>query len=371
MYDVIVIGAGPAGSAAGFDLASAGLSVLMLDRKKFPRKKACAGGITPKAMALFAYDIDHLVQRVCCEVKIIRPQNTSFIIRNKKPLCYMTRRTDVDAYMLNQAQNAGCGFRYINRLVSLGREGDRVRATVVSKKKEIHLTARYIVGADGANSRVRQMLGRPLIRIAKCPALEADVRVARPLDCPMTIDFSKKIPGYYWIFPKQDHVNIGIFGAQPNVAMNRSLLAEYARSMLKENRLEAVKGYPIGVNRDGGYPGRGRVLLAGDAAGLAEPLFGEGIYFALKSGRLAAQSIIHGMAYADRPSERRPSSVLRNYHHSLTGVSRDLKLHRLGADVLYRFPGVSLSFASLPAVHNYFSKGYAQGRTISKMLLPF
>lgn len=111
MYDVIITGAGPAGTTAGYLLARKGLSVLLLDRKNFPRKKACAGGITPKAMALFPFDISCLVRRTCREVKIIRPGNTSFMIKTKDPLCYVTKRMNLDAYSLEKAVQAGCRFK--------------------------------------------------------------------------------------------------------------------------------------------------------------------------------------------------------------------------------------------------------------------
>ena len=91
MYDVIIIGAGPAGTAAGYHLARKGRSVLLLDRRTFPRKKACAGGVTPKAMALFDYDISHLVRRTCRKVKVTRPGKNAFFIKNTNPLCYITR----------------------------------------------------------------------------------------------------------------------------------------------------------------------------------------------------------------------------------------------------------------------------------------
>jgi len=357
----VILGAGPAGTAAGYDLAAAGFSVLILDRRDFPRKKACAGGITPKAMALFAFDVSGFVVRSCREVKVRRPGGASFTIKDSHPLCYMTQRQDLDAYALGKVTGIGGKFLKIDKLLSLDCHSQGVTVKYIRESRPKSCRARYIIGADGANSRTRRLLGSPLISIDKYPALEADVKVERPRDFPMEFDFSKGIDGYYWIFPKKDHVNIGIFGACSHISMNRRLLAEYARERLGNDVLQAVGGYPIGVGHGNACSGRGRVLLAGDAAGLAEPLFGEGIYFALKSGRLAARAIM----------TEDQACPLERYRCSLGRMRFDLQLHRLGAATLYRFPGFCLGIARHSFVHNRFSRGCAQGKTISQILSPF
>ena len=358
MLDVIIIGAGPAGAACAYDLAAAGCSVLILDRYGFPRKKACAGGITPKAMHLYPYDISDFVLQVCREVRVRRPGGRVFSVADAQPLCYMTRRQDLDAHALEKAVEAGGRFRRIDRILSLDQDRGGVTLDILQDGGSMQYRARYIVGADGANSTVRRLAARGKLPVARCPALEADVRVDRPGDVPMEFDFSMGIDGYYWIFPKDDHVSIGIFGARPGVPMNRRLLAAYARQRLGNDRLEAVKGYPIGVGGGRASAGRGRVLLAGDAAGFAEPLFGEGIYFALKSGRLAAGAILE---------KGSGSSPLAMYRGRLRRMILDLQLHRLGAGLLYRFPRLSFHLGSLPSIHTHFSRGYARGKTISQI----
>lgn len=360
MYDVIIVGAGPAGTAAAYDLAIAGFSVLILDRNEFPRKKACAGGITPKALDLFAYDISHLLVHTCYEVKVRRPCGNSFALKNHRPLCYMTLRQDLDAFSLNKAMGAGSRFLKIDKLLSIHQDRDRVVVRLGRKDGPGQYTARYLIGADGANSRIRRLLAGPGTYFDRCPALEADVNVSRPGDFPMEFDFSRGIPGYYWIFPRQDHVNIGIFGAWSGVPMNRRLLADYARQRFGTDLIESVRGYPIGVGH-GRSVGRGRVILVGDAAGLAEPLFGEGIYFALKSGQLAARAIII----------EPPDGSLDAYRRLMAPVRMDLRLHRMGAGALYNFPSFFLGIARRRSVHGFFSRGCARGKTISQMLTPF
>ena len=215
---------------------------------------------------------------------------------DKDPLCYMVQRKDLDQYSLTRAMAAGAQFRIIDKVISLDQAdaslGGGVRLTVSENGKKQCLTAGFLIGADGANSTIRRLItGREHVpgghpdRILKYPALEADVKVADPLTYPMAFDFSQGIRGYYWMFPRNDHVNIGVYAADPGMRLERKMLETYAKAYFGHTRLEAVKGYPIGVGaRLGGgvSEGKGAVLLAGDAAGLAEPLLGEGIYAALK-----------------------------------------------------------------------------------------
>lgn len=372
MYDVVIIGAGPAGTAAGYRLALAGRKVLMLDRHRFPRKKACAGGITPKAMDLFPYDISHLVLRICRRVKITRPGGRSFTVRDNRPLCYMVQRRDLDLFSLEKSLAAGCQFSFADRILSLDQDSDASAVTLIyrDQEQEKTVTASFVIGADGANSRIRQLMfgiGRPPVRTFKYPALEADVAVRHPREIPMAFDFSKGIPGYYWIFPRHDHVNIGIYSTAPDCRPDRSLLKAYAAERLGHDHLTAVKGYPIGVSPPGSlsrFAGKGRVLLAGDAAGLAEPLLGEGIYGALKSGQLAAESL-------DRALGTGNSGALTAYRDALARLRLDLWLHHMAAGLLYRFPGICLGLGRHPGIFGPFARGYAAGRTLSQIILPF
>ncbi len=367
MYDVIITGAGPAGTTAGYLLGEAGFSVLLLDRKNFPRKKACAGGITPKAMVLFPFDISGFVRRICREVKIIRPGNASFIVKAKDPLCYITKRMDLDAYSWGKAVQAGCRFKKIDRIIRLDQDDHGVSLTFSCDGKIDSVRAGYLIGADGANSQVRRLIGGQRSRLIKLPALEADVPVKNAGRYSMAFDFSRNIKGYYWIFPRKNHVNIGIFSALPNGTMNRALLKAYAKDRLKTDVLTDVKGYPIATSYGRAYLGTGRVLLTGDAAGLSEPLLGEGIYSALKSGILSARAIEHAVGR----KASAPSDALGWYRQALGGLQLDLQLYRYCASILYRFPQWSLAVGSCNILHNCFSRGYSGGKTLHEILMPF
>ncbi|MCG8619788.1 MAG: geranylgeranyl reductase family protein [Desulfobacterales bacterium] len=365
MYDVIIIGAGPAGTAAGFDLVSAGYAVLMLDRRSFPRTKACAGGITPKALNLFAYDISHLVERQCHRVRVKRPGGHTFTVAEKQPLCHMVQRRDLDLYSLNKAISAGVEYRRVKSIKAIIQSDNHVRLNT----EDGHFTARYLIGADGANSRVRRMVttssGRRF-RVKKYPALEADVPVGNADRIPMELDFSREIPGYYWIFPKKDHVSIGIYATTKSVPVSAGMLQSYAKQRFNTCEMKNIKGYPICVG-GGGWglknPGHHRVLLTGDAAGFAEPLLGEGIYFALKSGRTAAATIIRAIENRD--------SALNRYRRALKRTHLDLMCYSGAAKILYQFPGPCLKLAAYRSIHGHFSKGYARGLPLVQLFYPF
>jgi len=361
-YDVIIAGGGPAGTAAGFDLVTAGYSVLLLDRQGFPRKKPCAGGLTPKALSQYAYDISGLIERTCQEIIIHRPDGSCFTISWNRPLCHMTQRKELDLFSLNRFRAAGGSFQVAGRIHAMVQDA----AAVTLHTSQGSFCAKYLVGADGANSRIRTLLNRDdrPYRVQKLFGLEADVRVSRPDQVAMAFAFFRDLPGYFWIFPKKDHVNIGIFSRIRTPQVSAGNLAVFAGRHLGTDHLSDVFGYPIGTG--GGQlcrsPGAGRILLAGDAAGFAESVFGEGLYFAVKSGRAAAAAIMDALT-----KKKRAVSV---YARSLAGMRLDLQVSRYGAAALNRWTGPCLHLAGIPAIHHHFAKGYAAGRPLSRLFLP-
>ncbi len=363
-YDVIIAGAGPAGTAAGFDLVSAGYAVLLLDRQRFPRKKACAGGLTSKAVAQYAYDISGLIERSCHEMVIHRPDGTSFVIRERRPLCHMTRRADLDQYCLNRFRSAGGQFRNVDRIRSMVQHDDSV--TIHTSRGAF--SARYLMGADGANSRIRALLNHKTLQtrpycIHKIFGLEADVRVSRPEQVSMTLAFFQNQPGYYWIFPKKTHVNVGIFSRARTPMVSEKNLAAFAGRYLGTEHLSHVTGYPIGTG--GGWlcgsPGR---------VGFFWPETRPGLLNQFRRRHLFCRDIWPGCSnscHGRVDGEKRAVSV---YARSLSRMRLDLTLSRYAAAVLYRWPGLCLNIAAIPAVHQHFAKGYAAGRPLSRMFLP-
>lgn len=356
MFDVIIVGAGPAGTAAAFDLLDAGFKVLILDKYEFPRKKACAGGITPKGYNLFKYDISSKIRRECTSVKISSKKSDSLMLKSENTLCYMTKRDELDLFSLEKVIDKGAVFKVVEKIVSI----EQGSAWVSLRTGCSRFRALYIIGADGANSSVRRFVTKNSV-VQRQFALEGDLVVDDPGRFFMEFDFSFIKNGYFWVFPKDDHLNVGIYSVDSLRKPSVGQLKELSGLKTGSDKLSAVKGYPIctGGYRYDAQPGR--VLLAGDAAGFAEKLFGEGIAFALASGQKAASAII---SFSNAPAE-----VVRGYLNSLKALKVELGLYDLNAAFFYRFQRLSLKILEIPCVRKHFVNGHGNGMSLARMVV--
>jgi geranylgeranyl reductase family protein len=286
-FDAIVVGAGPAGSTAAYRLSCAGARVLLVDRERFPRDKPCGGGLTFRAVRQLPVPVDAVVEDVVDRIELGYDYGKRFERRGERPLILMTQRRRLDAYLAEQAASAGAEFR------------DGVRATVI-EQDDSGATVRFrnsaagaevVVGADGVNGLTVRALGLlPLRRHGV--ALEGNV----PYDDETRfrgralVDLGTVPGGYAWVFPKGDHVNVGVGGWEGEGPRLREHLDRACEGYgLSRRRLSSVRGYRLPMRGPGERPVHGRVLAVGDAAGLVDPFSGDGIYEALVSARLAAE----------------------------------------------------------------------------------
>lgn len=353
-YDVIVVGAGQAGSACAYDLATAGLSVLLLDRREFPRFKACAGGVTTKALHRYRFSIAPVIRQVESDLRISMYLQRETTLKGPAPICAMTVRTELDELCFRQALNAGARFEKIGPIRAVDESADAVSLTLDDGRI---LRARYLVGADGAHSQVRK-LTKTFTPDRTAVAMEGIVQLPAGVPLPVTtFDFGVVGQGYGWLFPKGDHVNVGIYTRRPEeVEFSKDQLRDYVLKRLGVHgeAIEHLVGFPIGTGGELYQPTSERVLLAGDAAGMAEALLGEGIHNALLTGQMAANAIV--LALAGNASAR----VLYDEYSAI--VRGDIDNCRSLAKLFYKFLPISYGILR-HVVADTLVNGFASGMT--------
>jgi geranylgeranyl reductase family protein len=287
-YDVAVVGAGPAGSSAARAAAVAGARVVVLDRAEFPRYKTCGGGLIGPSLAALpgAPPSRASITRVSLSLAGGRRRTRSVA----EPCLQMVTRAELDAWLLSEAAAAGAEVRVPCRV---GAVTDDIIET-----SDGPLRAQVVIAADGTSSRLAREVGVRLSRVDLGLELELDAGVvAGEWTDRVHLDWGP-IPGSYaWVFPKGDTLTVGVIAARGAGAATRRYLRDFVRwTGLDDLRVLHDSGHLTRCRTADSPLGRGRVLLAGDAAGLLEPWTREGISFATRSGALA------GVAAAAGPS---------------------------------------------------------------------
>jgi geranylgeranyl reductase len=300
--DVIVVGANVGGSIAAGDLAAIGANVVLLERD-LKRKKPCGGAIPPKAISEFGVP-SSIIERKTTRAVMIGPSGTvtGMDVRGTERraddyICMVTREV-LDRAMREKAQDAGADLREATFLRHEETPDGKVHVTVRYRGgREETLVADALVGADGAGSAVAKSCGRPAIRHASA----IQERLMLPDDAMEYYQNTAELylgddvsPDFYgWIFPKSDHVAVGT-GCRPEHA-NRSYaflegVKARAGDKLRGAKRILLEGHPLPMER---YKKLvyGRTLLVGDAGGMVAHTSGEGIYFSMAAGRLAAQTL--------------------------------------------------------------------------------
>jgi geranylgeranyl reductase family protein len=312
--DVIVVGAGPAGSLAAYTLASQGLRVLLLEKAMFPRYKVCGGGLTHKILREVPFDLSPVMETTIHSFRFSHRFEHVFTRQSKEPLMYCTMRGSLDAFLLQKAITAGTVVKTGEQVISFIQEDKGI--TVVTKTGSWR--SRLLVGADGASGIVSRTAGlRKDLETGM--AWEAEV-MAEPEDLErfsgtVFLDWGTIPGGYAWVFPKKDHFSIGVGGP---AILSKAMMPYYERfiasigpgfssisdlrppasgfgppsSGIRFGETLSKASWPIPVRTKKSVFHNGLVLVTGDAAGLGDPLTGEGIYYAARSGNLAAAACL-------------------------------------------------------------------------------
>jgi len=325
---------GPGGATCACNLARAGLKVLALEKRIMPRAKLCAGGLSPKAIAMLDFDIASAVE---CQVRggtVYTKSGHDLEMSSQNEIGLIVDRARFDHLLLKRAASAG----------ALIHEGEPVVKIIPGEIIQVQTDrgtyqTRYLVGADGANSVVARDLNyarRHCGYTLEC-VIPDTFEVIRKHAASPTFFYEYLPSGYGWIFPKRGGASVGIGVLTKHTRAIRHHFQQFLTDIgLPADYATRCKGFPLPAYtlRTRNRHGRDNILLVGDAACLVDPITGEGIYHAMKSGELAAQAIIGAM-----PLNRSASIP---YGQSLKKIKQDLLVAYLLAFPLNKFPSLSI-----------------------------
>lgn len=366
-YDVIVVGAGPAGNAAGYDLARAGARVAIVEKHSLPRHKTCGGGMPMLVSNVLGMNMGELHDMnpdafveantlymrhtYCFDNPVLSPMNGPQDADRPLSL-WMVQRSLFDNAMAQRAAAAGADlFDSVSvKTLDIPRSG-RITVNAEGKSGSWSAECETVIGADGANGIIAKCVGLRKTR-ALAIAIEAEVphtwgaghEDLRPEVC--HLEYGAVPQGYAWVFPKGDHLNVGAGVFRP-----RSVIRSEGEISVKQELRKAILDYlsllgvpkaekdlhfnahplPVWNGLDRIQTRDNRVLLAGDAAGLINPFFGDGILHALKSGKIAARCVLE---HNQKGYSREIAAEFR------TNMDAALKLAR----VFYRWPHICYQY---------------------------
>jgi len=314
-YDVVITGAGPAGSTTAYLLAKNGIKTLIIDKENFPRSKLCGGLLSGKTIniikriydktdgtllkkELFSYSSNNY--KIFFKTKLIVDEDM------KKGSLFFVDRKNFDYFLLNEAREIGAEVLMEEEVNEVDFANNLI---ITSKGNAIH--GKFIIGADGVYSLIRKKVF--MFQAEDNKSWTKNLAIALQLEVPCSelkkgsiihsicnstslfFDFIKY--GYSWVFPNKDFIKIGLGGLQNKNKLDIFTLLSRFMSFLgvEPALIKSVKGYSVPLGNYLSEPIKKGFILIGDAAGFVDPLTGEGIYYALKSAELASNCILEIM----------------------------------------------------------------------------
>jgi len=344
MHDLIIVGGGPAGASCARRAALHGLDVALLEKSVHPRDKLCGGGLTPRTKDLVDFDISGVIERDIHAVRLISPSGRRPYLKRDTQAGYTVKRDKFDHHLLKKAEEAGAWVEQGTEVVAI----EQLQSGIKVLTKGDSYKAPLLVAADGVNGIVARSLGIrkrwPSDRVGLCIAagvpvdpseIERAMSVSDEEDyMPIEIYFGPVEWGYAWCFPKRDELSIGVGCRMDRMSNLKGNWRDFV------SMLERTKGIQIDPDSRSAFrvPIGGcekrlidrRTMLIGDAAGLVSPITGEGIYYAIESGLIAAD-------IAKEATESRNLLLVRNYQDIIkTAICPELDAAMFIANIIYK-----------------------------------
>ncbi len=389
-YDVIVIGAGPAGSMTAYRCAEAGLHTLLVDKAQFPRVKPCGGALSIRSLKALQFAGIHvptsLTEQPIFGFQFMGPEMKPFEYRSRDLFAYTVKREIFDYYLAQQAVKAGADFTQNCTLTHL----EQHEGFVECHTDKGEFTGKLVIGADGATSRVGFLtnLRKPMKAHEIGIAVETEVQISKKiwnqtLDPSLLVLWLLNIPkGYFWVFPRKASLSIGVGGIASELGNVPNLLRGLTRMFCSWHqlplfKLKRLRGHQLPIFESPIPLSNHRVFLIGDAAGFIDVFSGQGICYALEGGIICAQTATniiqgnHSLTQAATQYQRRVTQRFGKELQCSWFIMRLVHAHLYGGFRLARlmkWPG-QLAFDIARGLTDYYRMKRNPLRLLSRLFI--
>jgi geranylgeranyl reductase family protein len=340
MFDLIVVGGGPAGSSAAALAGKLGLKTLLLEKEQFPRYKACGGAITEQALSHLGFDVPRELPEATIVAARVHYGGSSIEARMDSPIAYMVSRSSFDNYLLEKARETGVSVSLGERVLGLHEKDAAVEVST-------HLgtyQAAFAIIAEGAHGTLKRNVRRGdgkneygVCLVAEIPMEAVSQDYAQDA---IEIHFGMGHMGYGWVFPRGEYYSVGIGGLASSLRSPRETMTVFLRDRGFDPH-QRTRGHAIPVGGIRRTLGSRRILLAGDAAGFVDSFTGEGIAYAMRSGQIAAQVVAQRLAQG---GNSKPAVEYEAICEEEFGSN--LRYSLFLARLMHRFPGIFFKLLS-------------------------
>lgn len=359
-YEVAIIGSGPSGAFAAYNLAKCGISTVIIDKESLPRYKICGGGLVYRGRKMLDFEIDEILEGEFNKVDIfVKDKEVHFSPERNKPVISMVMRDRFDFLLVKKAQELGAHLLQNSEVKSIE------NGIVKFSNAEHEVEAKFIIIADGALSPVAKMAGFHDDRLL-IPAIEYEIEVPdedfNKLSSSVRFDIDAVPFGYGWCFPKNNHLSVGVGVLKTKAKIK---LKDYCNTYMKDLGIKTIiaessHGFVIPVTPRTNLV-KDNCFVIGDAAGFADPIVAEGISNALLSGKIIADAIAEShsdiektkMLYLEKVNEKlipelKIGMKLAKFFYENTTI-RNLFVKKLGPLAAERLTEVFLGNATYPS----------------------